>query len=150
MWILLLIVLGFPVIAQADYTRAIVRSEEVNSAGGITKIFRFLGNNGEQEVIRRFNVPSTGDPNEVQYWVKAQLDDLNGALVKAKAPGLRDGAEVTPATRPSVPESEKELWRKNLYLCDQLNGKTLSGALATDATALCEGLSTSYRKGFLD
>lgn len=140
----------FPAIAQADYTRAVVRSEEVGSSGSIVKIFRFLGNNNEQEVVRRFNVPSGGDPNEVQYWVKAQLDDLNGALVKAKDPGLRDGAEVTPAARPSVPTSEKELWLKNLYLCDQLSGKTLSGALATDAAALCAGLSTSYRKGFLD
>lgn len=150
MWIFLVLMIGFPAIAQADYTRAIVRSEEVSSAGGIVKIFRFLGNNGEQEVVRRFNVPSGGDPNEVQYWVKAQLDDLNGALVKAKDPGLRDGAEVTPAARPPVATSEKELWRKNLYLCDQLSGKTFSGALATDAAALCAGLSTSYRKGFLD
>jgi len=150
MWILLIVVLGFPVIAQADYTRAIVRSEEVNSAGGITKIFRFLGNNGEQEVIRRFNVPSGGDPNEVNYWVKAQLDDLNEARAKAADPGLRDGVDVLPATRPVVPPSEKEVWRRNLYLCDQLGGKTLTGALAADVTALCASLNSTYKRGFLD
>lgn len=148
--VILSLVLLVPTLAHAAYQNPTVIANERLSVGSTKLIFRFNGNAGEPAVTREYMVGPNTTATILRNWVDATLDELNLMHTAATLPSLQPG-QVVPRLAPAAPAaSAKDTWRRKVANYTQLCTHGLTGAVATDCTALQSDIESTYQAGFLD
>lgn len=151
MIILMFIVsLVVPTLAQAAYQNPTVISNERLSVGSTKLIFRFNGNAGEPAVTREYMVGPNTTATILRNWVDATLDELNLMHTAATLPALQPGQTVPRLAPVAVTPSAAEVWQRKVSRYSRACTVGLTGAIATDCTALKSDIESTYQAGFLD
>ena len=149
-YILLIVLLLAPTVADAAYTNPTVIANERQPSGSTKLIFRFNGNAGEPAVTREYMVGPGTTATILRSWVGSTLAELNLMHTAATLPSLQPG-QVVPSLAPvTAPPSAKDVWQQNAANYRQLCTNSFTGAAATACTTLKTDIESTYQAGFLD
>lgn len=148
-YLLLLVFVLVPILAQAAYNEVTIVSNRVNDAGAREFQVQFRGNAGEPVVTRPYTVVSRGTAaeayTELRMWAHGVTNELTLQYLAGTASAVQPGQTITPLAPTAVVLTGCDLWQARYRLLRQFDGHGLTNVtFVAELATLRTWVNTNY------